>query len=106
MDVKEGNIFIDVKGTWWLGDFGSCVYVNDPVTSTTISCYPVNVIGLPAKFRYDFYMLCVALADRMDKVKLDWETLDIALRERIRNCVPCKLKSLMEELLYLHESGM
>lgn len=33
MDVKGNNIFMDVAGRWYLGDFGSCVLVDTPITS-------------------------------------------------------------------------
>ncbi|KAG2424483.1 hypothetical protein HXX76_014535 [Chlamydomonas incerta] len=61
MDVKADNIFVDPKGRWWLGDFGSAVRKGSPVTSTTTWFAPRKLLGLPAEPQYDWHMLAVAL---------------------------------------------
>ncbi|EFJ43027.1 hypothetical protein VOLCADRAFT_96771 [Volvox carteri f. nagariensis] len=67
MDVKADNIFVDSKGRWWLGDFGSTVRTGSPVTSTTIIFAPCMLLGLPAKPQYDWHMLAVVLVCEMNR---------------------------------------
>ncbi|EFJ49154.1 hypothetical protein VOLCADRAFT_104361 [Volvox carteri f. nagariensis] len=67
MDVKGDNIFVDSKGRWWLGDFGSTVRTGSPVTSTTLFFAPCTLLGLPAKSQYDWHMLAVALVCEMNR---------------------------------------
>lgn len=40
MDVKEANVFVGADGSWWLGDFGSCVREGAPISSTTQGLNP------------------------------------------------------------------
>lgn len=62
MDVKGANIFVLANGEWSLGDFGSCVRVNEPIKTTTVWCYPKLLKSSDvALFEYDWYMLAVAL---------------------------------------------
>ena len=62
---------MDTEGKWWLGDLGSAVKVADAVYSTTDSFSQQKLIGQPAKTRYDWYMLAVALAAEVHKA--DWQ---------------------------------
>ncbi|GIL77537.1 hypothetical protein Vretimale_2937 [Volvox reticuliferus] len=67
MDVKADNIFVDMEGRWWLGDFGSTVRKGSPVTSTTTWFAPRKVLDLPAEPQYDWHMLAVALVCEMNR---------------------------------------
>ncbi|KAL0042934.1 hypothetical protein WJX79_004298 [Trebouxia sp. C0005] len=71
MDVKGDNIFVDMDGDWWLGDLGSAVEVGAAVQSTTDWFSQQKLKGQPAKTRYDWYMLAVALAAEVHKA--DWQ---------------------------------
>jgi serine/threonine protein kinase len=61
MDVKGNNIFVDYLGNWCLGDFGSCTFTNNPVTSCSEMFYFEKVLGKPALPKYDFLMLMITL---------------------------------------------
>lgn len=63
MDVKADNIFIPMDGRWYLGDFGSCVRVGQPIHSITQIFYweRLRLRETVAEFRYDWAMLAVAL---------------------------------------------
>ena len=61
---------MDMFGNWWLGDLGSAVEVGNLVYSTTHWFSQENLIWQPAKARYDWYMLAVALA--LEVHKADW----------------------------------
>ena len=92
MDVKEANIFgaiitvwflflftisiyallsfaVDFAGQWWIGDFGSCVRHGAAIVSTTISCHPdgLRLLGAPARWEYDWYMLVVTILHQLDR---------------------------------------
>jgi hypothetical protein len=101
MDVKEGNIFIK-DGQWFLGDFGSCVYIDEPVLSTTRGCHPdPALIGKPAAWRYDWYMLCVVLVRQLD-VHNKFEPGDVEssqMENRINRSDNEELKHLLASLL-------
>jgi hypothetical protein len=58
--LQADNIFMDMAGTWWLGDLGSAVRVGEKVTSTTSWFSPGGLIGKTAKQEYDW---CVATAN-------------------------------------------
>ena len=62
---------MDMTGNWWLGDLGSAVEVGASVHSITQWLSQENLIGQPAKARYDWYMLAVALAAEVHKA--DWK---------------------------------
>lgn len=108
MDVKEGNIFIK-DGQWFLGDFGSCVHINDAVVSTTRGCYPGSVlIGKPAAWRYDWYMLCVVLVRQLD-VHNKFEPGDVdssQMENRINRSDNEELKHLLTSLLSHDEAKL
>lgn len=62
MDVKVSNVFVSSDGNWYLGDFGSCVRVNNLIQTTTNWCYPELLTRSDkARFTYDWYMLAVAI---------------------------------------------
>ncbi len=61
---------------WWLGDLGSAVEVGASVQSTTIRFSQENLIRQPAKARYDWYMLAVALAAEVHKANWKEELLE------------------------------
>ncbi len=60
-------MFVDLFGDWWLGNLGSAVPVGALVQSTTHWCSQENLIGRPAKARYDWYMLAAGLAAQLHK---------------------------------------
>ena len=64
------NMFVDACGNWWLGDLGSATAVGALVQSTTECFSEKSLINQPAKARYDWYMLAVALAAELHKS--DW----------------------------------
>jgi len=71
MDIKEANVFIDLRGEWALGDFGSAVLVNTPIASTTRGLHPAlsachEGLELPALPKYDIYMLAALLVRQLD----------------------------------------
>jgi len=43
MDVKPANIFVDMNGNWFLGDYGSCVELEKPLGSATSEFLPFFV---------------------------------------------------------------
>jgi hypothetical protein len=102
MDVKEGNIFIK-DGQWFLGDFGSCVLIEEAVLSTTRGCYPdSDLIGKPAAWRYDWYMLCVVIVRQLD-VHNPFEPGDVESSQMVNRINLSKneeLKGLLTSLLY------
>jgi serine/threonine protein kinase len=66
MDIKGDNIFCDMGGMWYLGDFGSSCLLptaenKETVISTTMLFYSSDVRGKEPSVRCDFYMLLVAL---------------------------------------------
>ncbi|KAG2430238.1 hypothetical protein HXX76_010336 [Chlamydomonas incerta] len=67
MDIKADNIFVDSEGRWRLGDFGSAVPIDSPVTSTTTWFAPGRLLGCPAKPQYDWHMLAVALVCEVNR---------------------------------------
>ena len=60
MDVKPANIFLNMAGEWFLGDFGSCVHVNGVIRETTRVMLPKNYEP-EASPQIDKYMLGVTL---------------------------------------------
>ena len=61
MDIKAMNVFVNNEGHWFIGDFGSCKPINEPVTSSTFQfCYE-NVVGKPAIPKYDWFMLLLMI---------------------------------------------
>lgn len=59
MDIKNSNIFTDMKGIWYLGDFGSCVEIGGPLHSTTDAYYKRKIQFVNdqlAFYEIDWYM--------------------------------------------------
>ena len=65
--VQADNIFVDMQGDWWLGDFGSAISAGEPVISTTTCFSSSNLIGKPARFEHDWFMLAVTLVCELHK---------------------------------------
>lgn len=68
--MQSDNVFIDMEGQWFLGDFGSTVPVGERVFSTTGWFTSFDLIGSPAKEEYDWYMLAVMVAVELNRG--DW----------------------------------
>jgi hypothetical protein len=56
MDVKSMNIFVDHQNICYLGDFGSCKPIGQPITSCSILFCWKDPFGLPAHPKYDYFM--------------------------------------------------
>jgi hypothetical protein len=61
MDVKGDNVFFDVNGVWFLGDFGSACKFDSPIRSSTEGFYHSPILRNPARPKYDWFMLLVML---------------------------------------------
>jgi serine/threonine protein kinase len=59
MDVKAMNIFVDHANHCFLGDFGSCKPIGNPITSCSIAFCWEDVRGQTAHPKYDYFMLLV-----------------------------------------------
>jgi hypothetical protein len=57
MDIAPTNIFVDMKGLWYLGDFGACVEVNKEVRQTNRAFIYEDYDREKASFDYDWFML-------------------------------------------------
>jgi len=103
MDLKDSNIFSDWQGKWWVGDFGSCVPFGSPILSTTPGCYPQPVkelIGTPAAWKYDWYMLCVIFARQVNcGVPINVDDLDADVRARLAAVDQPGLRDLLLRLI-------
>ena len=69
MDIKGDNIFIDGVGKWLLGDFGSCKFELDDITSFTRYFLP-EVLQKAVK-SYDWYLLGVTIVVQL--CKSEWK---------------------------------
>lgn len=78
MDVKSDNVFVNAEGRWTLGDFGSCVRVNAPVTQTTRVFHPLVLIGKPAQISFDYDMFAVMIAVELNKNRWKETLYDIS----------------------------
>jgi len=67
LDIKPDNIFIDQKGNWFLGDFGSCKPAGAIISSSTPMYYPLKLRGLSADKSYDMFMLGFSFLIAYDK---------------------------------------
>jgi hypothetical protein len=104
MDIKEGNIFVNVDGVWHLGDFGSCVEEGETVTSTTASLLYCDVAGKPARFEYDWYMLAGVLVRQLDHT-IPGDSKE-ALLAAVSKCELPALCSLLTAMLTCNTKGL
>lgn len=97
MDIKGANIFCDMNGHWFLGDFGSCCRINELVTSSTTFFCKEDVRRKPAMLEYDWFMLLVTLLIESLDDKHEWT---VHLKHDTENhvCVN-KLRSLIQRKL-------
>eukprot|EP01031_Cornospumella_fuschlensis_P028095 gene28095-33927_t len=75
LDVKAMNVFVDVHGDLFLGDFGSCKPVGLSVTSSTFQFYFENITFRPAHPVYDWFMFLVLLVSQTLKDKRQYVPL-------------------------------
>jgi hypothetical protein len=61
MDVKAMHVFVDHEAHCFLGDFGSCKPIDEPITSCSITFCWEDVRGQRAHPKYDFFMLLVMI---------------------------------------------
>ena len=61
LDVKAMNVFIDFKGAWHLGDFGSCKPIGQKITSSTFQFYFEDIAFTLAHPKHDLFMFLVLL---------------------------------------------
>ncbi len=61
MDVKAPNIFVTHDLLCYLGDFGSCKPIGISVTSCTVQFCWLDVIGLQAHPKYDYFMFLLMI---------------------------------------------
>ena len=114
MDVKAMNIFVDHTTRCFLGDFGSCVRIGDPITSCSTTFCWKDVLRSPAHPKYDYFMLLVmilieCMEDRRDYVRalyvegsrfVDVEKVLTVARARIdHHSIPAELAILITEVL-------
>lgn len=79
MDVKPDNIFLDMNGSWYLGDFGSCVINGGKIREFTRFFLSSNFTGKKAYPGLDFYMLAVTLVLVLVKDPLKLEANHISM---------------------------
>ena len=72
MDVKGDNVFFDVNGVWFLGDFGSACDIDSTIRTTTECFYHSPILRQPARPKYDWFMLLVMLLIELRENKDDW----------------------------------
>lgn len=69
--MQGDNMFVDMSGLWWLGDFGSAVVEGTPIVTTTPWFAPSkNLEGEPAAFFYDWQVLELGLGSYWVGTKL------------------------------------
>jgi len=70
MDVKPHNIFVNMNGDWYLGDYGSCVMIGGEIVSYT-NGYVIPEIAAQtattAKRGYDWFALIITLIEVLKK---------------------------------------
>lgn len=81
MDVKAANVFLDARGSWRLGDFGSCVGVGCPITSYSAMFHPERL--KTADVAYDIDLLVVLLV--AETLKLDDKWKEVLYGESARS---------------------
>jgi len=78
MDVKPANIFVDMDGRWYLGDFGSSIIgIGKKIISTTTKFLPKGFsTQVDASFQFDYFMLLTSLAWLGNKEKVATVIMD------------------------------
>ncbi len=105
MDIKEANIFVSSNGTWFLGDYGSCVAVGTSFGDNTTTCYhfqtSLPAIGVQlAEYRYDWQMLTVVIAAQLNiSQPLDHSDLRESVITRIDACNNQTLRDVLRGLI-------
>lgn len=98
MDLKEANIFVR-DGLWFVGDFGSCVYYDESIESTTEGCYPAAlnmIIGKPARWHHDWFALALVFASQL---RVHGELIDVSvegLRDRVLASISANCREVDE----------
>ena len=100
MDIKDGNVFVK-DGLWFIGDFGSCVPIGEPIGSTS---HPQSraLVTTPAYWKYDWYMLCMVIARQLNvhgEIRFVLPQMHDTTVERINLCENVELKCLLNSLL-------
>lgn len=102
MDVKPSNIFIDMNGDWFLGDYGSCVLLGNRIISATPEFCYTNFSG-ESKKEYDWFMLLATLMKVLDDRSLilpEVRNVDVPLLvTRIEEVSNEELKAFLRVLL-------
>lgn len=90
MDIKSPNILIDQSGSWWLGDFGSCVRQGEPVRSTSRGLHPdfngwmaavergAEPSDIPAAFCFDWWSMAWLIVQQLYEAEARAELLGAA----------------------------
>jgi hypothetical protein len=109
MDIKEANIFVGVDGSWWLGDFGSCVAVGTAVVSTTPGLHPglsefFEGKHVAAQYSHDLYMTMALIVRQLDSrsthgLRSDPAPGIVSMRDRIVRIKLVQLQDFMLSLL-------
>jgi serine/threonine protein kinase len=74
VDVKSGNIFLDIQGGAFLGDYGSTVPHNSiPHEASIATHWPsnLNYAATPMTAALDYYLLAVTLLELAGVIELD-----------------------------------
>ncbi len=84
-----------MEGAWWLSGFGSAVPVEASVTSTSTVFSSESLIGKPARFEHDWYMLAVALVCEVHKK--EWRSV-LDVRKDYQHVTPSKLQEAISAI--------
>jgi hypothetical protein len=74
VDVKSGNIFLDMQGGAFLGDYGSAIPHNSiPHEASIATHWPsdLNYAATPMTAALDYYLLAVTLFELVGVIELD-----------------------------------
>lgn len=114
MDVKADNVFVDTNGDFFLGDFGSCKFIGDEVSSSTNIFYHSNLNGCKAHPKIDLFMFLVMLTiESFPNKNLfqsylyeDYKTCSFISREKLESYVLSlqdDLGRFLQDILLLHD---
>ena len=114
MDVKAMNVFVDHNNRCFLGDFGSCKPLGEPITSCSITFCWEDVRGQQAHPKYDYFMLLLmllieCLEDRRTYISAFYEqnanfasvakVVEAAETRIMSDSTPEALQTLLQEVL-------